>query len=148
MPIPLAGLAFGLGAPALSYMHGKSKGKNDPSKGGLFGTLATGALLNPLSGIAYGMGHRAGRDVAVDQAMDSFASGNPTNFKLRKQDIERDERGQALLNLLDTNKNVSTLFGSGSGQVMNQYGQPFNPLAAGINQQRMGGYNPFQMYQY
>ena len=50
MPIPLAGLAFGLGAPALSYMHGKSKGKNDPSKGGLFGTLATGALLNPLSG--------------------------------------------------------------------------------------------------
>ena len=129
MPIPLAGLAFGLGAPALSYMHGKSKGKNDPSKGGLFGTLATGALLNPLSGIAYGMGHRAGRDVAVDQAMDSFASGSPTNFKLRKQDIERDKRGQSLLNLLDTNKNVSTLFGGGVQQ---------NPM----------GYNPFQMYQY
>ena len=129
MPIPLAGLAFGLGAPALSYMHGKSKGKNDPSKGGLFGTLATGALLNPLSGIAYGMGHRAGRDVAVDQAMDSFAAGSPTNFKLRKQDIERDKRGQALLNLLDTNKNVSTLFGGGVQQ---------NPM----------GYNPFQMYQY
>ena len=135
MPIPLAGLAFGLGAPALSYMHGKSKGKNDPSKGGLFGTLATGALLNPLSGIAYGMGHRAGRDAAVDQAMDSFVSGNPTNFKLRKQDIERDERGQALLNLLDTNKNVSTLFGGGSGQTRNDLGYqlmggPFNPLAA------------------
>ena len=131
MPIPLAGLAFGLGAPALSYMHGKSKGKNDPSKGGLFGTLATGALLNPLSGIAYGMGHRAGRDVAVDQAMDYIAnpSASPTNFKLRKQDIERDKRGQALLNLLDTNKNVSTLFGGGVQQ---------NPM----------GYNPFQMYQY
>ena len=139
MPIPLAGLAFGLGAPALSYMHGKSKGKNDPSKGGLFGTLATGALLNPLSGIAYGMGHRAGRDAAVDQAMDSFASGKPTDFTLREQDIKRDERGRALLGLLD---------GGGSGQMMNQYGQPFNPLG-GLNQQMMGGgYNPFQMYQY
>ena len=131
MPIPLAGLALGLGAPALSYMHGKSKGKNDPSKGGLFGTLATGALLNPLSGIAYGMGHRAGRDAAVDQAMDYIAnpSASPTNFKLRKQDVERDERGQALLNLLDTNKNVSTLFGGGAQQ---------NPM----------GYNPFQVHQY
>ena len=133
MPIPLAGLAFGLGAPALSYMHGKSKGKNDPSKGGLFGTLATGALLNPLSGIAYGMGHRAGRDAAVDQAMDDIL-GKKVN--LRTQDVKRDERGKALLDLLD------------SGTVNNQYGSPFNPLAADINQQRMGGYNPFQMYQY
>ena len=133
MPIPLAGLAFGLGAPALSYMHGKSKGKNDPSKGGLFGTLATGALLNPLSGIAYGMGHRAGRDAAVDQAMDDIL-GKKVN--LRTQDVKRDERGKALLDLLDSNT------------VNNQYGSPFNPLAADINQQRMGGYNPFQMYQY
>ena len=136
MPIPLAGLAFGLGAPALSYMHGRSKGKNDPSKGGLFGTLATGALLNPLSGIAYGMGHRAGRDVAVDQAMDNVFG---KSVKLRQQDLKRDERGRALLGLLD---------GGGSGQMMNQYGQPFNPLG-GLNQQMMGGgYNPFQMYQY
>ena len=136
MPIPLAGLALGLGAPALSYMHGKSKGKNDPSKGGLFGTLATGALLNPLSGIAYGMGHRAGRDVAVDQAMDNVFG---KSVKLRQQDLKRDERGRALLGLLD---------GGGSGQMMNQYGQPFNPLG-GLNQQMMGGgYNPFQMYQY
>ena len=136
MPIPLAGLAFGLGAPARSYMHGKSKGKNDPSKGGLFGTLATGALLNPLSGIAYGMGHRAGRDVAVDQAMDNVFG---KSVKLRQQDLKRDERGRALLGLLD---------GGGSGQMMNQYGQPFNPLG-GLNQQMMGGgYNPFQMYQY
>ena len=136
MPIPLAGLAFGLGAPALSYMHGKSKGKNDPSKGGLFGTLATGALLNPLSGIAYGMGHRAGRDVAVDQAMENVFG---KSVKLRQQDLKRDERGRALLGLLD---------GGGSGQMMNQYGQPFNPLG-GLNQQMMGGgYNPFQMYQY
>ena len=133
MPIPLAGLAFGLGAPALSYMHGKSKGKNDPSKGGLFGTLATGALLNPLSGIAYGMGHKAGRDAAVDQAMDDIL-GKKVN--LRTQDVKRDERGKALLDLLDSNT------------VNNQYGSPFNPLAADINQQRMGGYNPFQMYQY
>ena len=136
MPIPLAGLAFGLGAPALSYMHGRSKGKNDPSKGGLFGTLATGALLDPLSGIAYGMGHRAGRDVAVDQAMDNVFG---KSVKLRQQDLKRDERGRALLGLLD---------GGGSGQMMNQYGQPFNPLG-GLNQQMMGGgYNPFQMYQY
>ena len=132
MPIPLAGLALGLGAPALSYMHGKSKGKNDPSKGGLFGTLATGALLNPLSGIAYGMGHRAGRDAAVDQAMDDIL-GKPV--KLRTQDVKRDKRGKALLDLLDSNT------------VNNQYGSPFNPLAADINQQ-MGGYNPFQMYKY
>ena len=132
MPIPLAGLAFGLGAPALSYMHGKSKGKNDPSKGGLFGTLATGALLNPLSGIAYGMGHRAGRDAAVDQTMDDILG---KKVKLRTQDVKRDERGKALLDLLDSNT------------VNNQYGSPFNPLAANINQ-HMGGYNPFQMYQY
>ena len=134
MPIPLAGLAFGLRAPALSYMHGKSKGKNDPSKGGLFGTLATGALLNPLSGIAYGMGHRAGRDVAVDQAMDNVFG---KSVKLRQQDLKRDERGRALLGLLD---------GGGSGQMMNQYGQPFNPLG-GLNQKMMG-YNPFQVHQY
>ena len=134
MPIPLAGLALGLGAPALSYMHGKSKGKNDPSKGGLFGTLATGALLNPLSGIAYGMGHRAGRDAAVDQAMDDIL-GKPV--KLRTQDVKRDKRGKALLDLLD---------GGGSGQMMNQYGQPFNPLG-GLNQKMMG-YNPFQVHQY
>jgi len=126
MPIPLAGLALGLGAPALSYMHGKSKGKNDPSKGGLFGTLATGALLNPLSGIAYGMGHRAGRDAAVDQAMDDILG---KEVKLRTQDVKRDKRGKALLDLLDTNKNVSTLFGGGAQQ---------NPM----------GYNPFQMYKY
>ena len=76
-------------------------------------------------------GQEAGSDASVDQAMDYIAnpSGNPTNFKLRKQDIERDERGQALLNLLDTNKNVSTLFGGGAQQ---------NPM----------GYNPFQMYKY
>ena len=136
MPIPLAGLAFGLGAPALSYMHGKSKGKNDPSKGGLFGTLATGALLNPLSGIAYGMGHRAGRDAAVDQAMDDILG---KEVKLRTQDVKRDKRGKALLDLLD---------GGGSGQMMNQYGQPFNPLG-GLNQQMMGGaFNPFQKYMY
>ena len=134
MPIPLAGLAFGLGAPALSYMHGKSKGKNDPSKGGLFGTLATGALLNPLSGIAYGMGHRAGRDAAVAQTMDDIL-GKKVN--LRTQDLKRDERGKALLDLLD---------GGGSGQMMNQYGQPFNPLG-GLNQKMMG-YNPFQVHQY
>ena len=134
MPIPLAGLALGLGAPALSYMHGKSKGKNDPSKGGLFGTLATGALLNPLSGIAYGMGHRAGRDAAVDQAMDNILG---KEVKLRTQDVKRDKRGKALLDLLD---------GGGSGQMMNQYGQPFNPLG-GLNQKMMG-YNPFQVHQY
>ena len=144
--IPMAGAALGLGANALSYMHGRSKGKNDPSKGGLGGSLGTGFLLGPTSGLAYGLGHRHGRDAAVDQAMDSFVSGKPTDFTLREQDIKRDKRGQALLNLLDTNKNVSTLFGSGSGQVMNQYGQPFNPLG-GLNQKMMG-YNPFQVHQY
>ena len=59
--------------------------------------------------------------------------------KLRQQDLKRDERGKALLDLLD---------GGGSGQMMNQYGQPFNPLG-GLNQQMMGGaFNPFQKYMY
>ena len=62
------------------------------------------------------MGHRAGRDAAVDQAMDDVF-GKPV--KLRQQDLKRDERGKALLDLLDR---------GGSGQMM--------------------GYNPFQMYQY
>ena len=60
--------------------------------------------------------------------------------KLRTQDVKRDKRGKALLDLLD---------GGGSGQMMNQYGQPFNPLG-GLNQkmqnnayQLMGGpFNP------
>ena len=82
--------------------------------------------------MAYGAGHRAGRDVAVDQTMDDILG---KKVKLRTQDVKRDERGRALLDLLD------------SGTVNNQYGAPFNPLAANINQQ-MGGYNPFQMYKY
>ena len=106
MPIPLAGLALGLGAPALSYLHGKSKGQNDPSKGGLFGTLATGALLNPLSGIAYGMGHRAGRDAAVDQAMDDIF-GKPV--KLRQQDLMRDPRGKQLMAMADLSSMMNPL---------------------------------------
>ena len=47
MAVPMAGAALGLGANALSYMHGRSKGKNDPSKGGLVGSLGTGFLLGP-----------------------------------------------------------------------------------------------------
>ena len=152
MPAPLAGMALSLTPVALSYMHGRSKGKKDPSKGGLGGTLATGALLNPLSGVAYGLGHRHGRDAAVDEAMDSLASGKSANINLREQDLKRDKRGRALLGLMDTNKNVETLLGKspntsfnmgghsfGGGmraqpQYVNQYGGAYNPLAADINQ--------------
>ena len=96
MPIPIAGLALGLGAPMLSYMHGKSKGQNDPTKGGLFGTLASGALLNPLSGIAYGMGHKAGRQKAVANTMDAMQAGLPVNATFRQQDMKSDPRGNVI----------------------------------------------------
>ena len=122
MPIPLAGLALGLGAPALSYMHGKSKGKNDPSKGGLFGTLATGALLNPLSGIAYGMGHKAGREKAVSNTMDAMFSGMPvTDVTLRQQDMQSDPRGRLIEAIMDTRQQ--------NQMRLNQaLGVPFNPM--------------------
>ena len=103
MPIPIAGLALGLGAPMLSYMHGKSKGQKDPSKGGLGGALASAALLNPLSGIAYGMGHKAGREKAVSNTMDAMFSGMPvTDVTLRQQDMQSDPRGRLIEAIMDT----------------------------------------------
>ena len=141
--IPMAGAALGLGAPALSYMHGKSKGKKDPSKGGLGGAVASGMLLNPLSGMAYGLGHRHGRDEAVDEAMDSFGSGKPVNFTLREQDLKRDKKGRAFIDLMNTNKNVKTLMGGGAQpRFVNQYGGAYNPLAADINQQKIRNVSP------
>ena len=143
MPAPLAGMALSLTPVALSYMHGRSKGKKDPSKGGVGGSIASGMLLNPLSGMAYGLGHRHGRDAAVDEVMDSFSTGAPVdNVTLRDQDLKRDKRGRAFLNLLDTNKNVETLmgtnvFGKAQPQFVNQYGGAYNPLAADINQRMM-----------
>jgi hypothetical protein len=135
MPLPLAGMALSLTPVALSYMHGKSKGEKDPSKGGLGGSIASGMLLNPLSGIAYGLGHRHGRDKAVDKAMSSFATGAPIdNVTLREQDLKRDKRGRAFMNLLDTNENVRTLMGEKMPQFVNQYGGAYNPLAADLNQ--------------
>ena len=135
MPLPLAGMALSLTPVALSYMHGRSKGEKDPSKGGLGGSIASGMLLNPLSGMAYGLGHRHGRDAAVDEAMDSFSSGKPVDFTLREQDLKRDKKGRAFLGLMDTNKNVQTLMGGGAQpQFVNQYGGAYNPLAADINQ--------------
>ena len=122
MPIPIAGLALGLGAPMLSYMHGKSKGQNDPTKGGLFGTLASGALLNPLSGIAYGMGHKAGREKAVANTMDSMFSGMPvTDVTLRQLDMQSDPRGRLIEAIMDTRQQ--------NQMRLNQaLGVPFNPM--------------------
>ena len=122
MPIPIAGLALGLGAPMLSYMHGKSKGQNDPTKGGLFGTLASGALLNPLSGIAYGMGHKAGREKAVANTMDAMFSGMPvTDVTLRQQDMQSDPRGRLIEAIMDTRQQ--------NQMRLNQaLGVPFNPM--------------------
>ena len=122
MPIPLAGLALGLGAPALSYMHGKSKGQKDPSKGGLGGALASAALLNPLSGIAYGMGHKAGREKAVSNTMDAMFSGMPvTDVTLRQQDMQSDPRGRLIEAIMDTRQQ--------NQMRLNQaLGVPFNPM--------------------
>ena len=122
MPIPLAGLALGLGAPVLSYMHGKSKGQKDPSKGGLGGALASAALLNPLSGIAYGMGHKAGREKAVANTMDAMFSGMPvTDVTLRQQDMQSDPRGRLIEAIMDTRQQ--------NQMRLNQaLGVPFNPM--------------------
>ena len=121
MPIPIAGLALGLGAPVLSYMHGKSKGQKDPSKGGLGGALASAALLNPLSGIAYGMGHKAGREKAVSNTMDAMFSGMPvTGVTLRQQDMQSDPRGRLIEAIMDTRQQ--------NQMRLNQaLGVPFNP---------------------
>ena len=122
MPIPIAGLALGLGAPMLSYMHGKSKGQKDPSKGGLGGALASAALLNPLSGIAYGMGHKAGREKAVANTMDAMFSGMPvTDVTLRQQDMQSDPRGRLIEAIMDTRQQ--------NQMRLNQaLGVPFNPM--------------------
>ena len=122
MPIPLAGLALGLGAPVLSYMHGKSKGQKDPSKGGLGGALASAALLNPLSGIAYGMGHKAGREKAVSNTMDAMFSGMPvTDVTLHQQDMQSDPRGRLIEAIMDTRQQ--------NQMRLNQaLGVPFNPM--------------------
>ena len=122
MAIPLAGAALGLGAPALSYMHGKSKGQKDPSKGGLGGALASAALLNPLSGIAYGMGHKAGREKAVSNTMDAMFSGMPvTDVTLRQQDMQSDPRGRLIEAIMDTRQQ--------NQMRLNQaLGVPFNPM--------------------
>ena len=122
MPIPLAGLTLGLGAPMLSYMHGKSKGQKDPSKGGLGGALASAALLNPLSGIAYGMGHKAGREKAVSNTMDAMFSGMPvTDVTLRQQDMQSDPRGRLIEAIMDTRQQ--------NQMRLNQaLGVPFNPM--------------------
>ena len=122
MPIPIAGVALGLGAPMLSYMHGKSKGQKDPSKGGLGGALASAALLNPLSGIAYGMGHKAGREKAVSNTMDAMFSGMPvTDVTLRQQDMQSDPRGRLIEAIMDTRQQ--------NQMRLNQaLGVPFNPM--------------------
>ena len=122
MPIPLAGLALGLGAPVLSYMHGKSKGQKDPSKGGLGGAIGSGLLLNPLSGIAYGMGHKAGREKAVSNTMDAMFSGMPvTDVTLRQQDMQSDPRGRLIEAIMDTRQQ--------NQMRLNQaLGVPFNPM--------------------
>ena len=122
MPIPLARLALGLGAPVLSYMHGKSKGQNDPSKGGLGGAIGSGLLLNPLSGIAYGMGHKAGREKAVSNTMDAMFSGMPvTDVTLRQQDMQSDPRGRLIEAIMDTRQQ--------NQMRLNQaLGVPFNPM--------------------
>ena len=103
-------------------MHGKSKGQKDPSKGGLGGALASAALLNPLSGIAYGMGHKAGREKAVSNTMDAMFSGMPvTDVTLRQQDMQSDPRGRLIEAIMDTRQQ--------NQMKLNQaLGVPFNPM--------------------
>tara|TARA_Y100001938_G_C7723812_1_gene251282 strand:- start:122 stop:475 length:354 start_codon:yes stop_codon:yes gene_type:complete len=108
LALPLAGAALGLAPSALAYMHGKSKGQNDPSKGGLGGSLANAVLFGPLAGMAYGAGHRAGRDKAVDQAMDDMF-GRYSDVQLRKQDLMRDPRGKQLMAMADLSSMMNPL---------------------------------------
>jgi len=124
MPIPLAGLALGLGAPMLSYMHGKSKGQNDPSKGGLGGAIGSGLLLNPLSGIAYGMGHKSGREKAVANTMDAMQAGLPVNATFRQQDMKSDPRGNVIDALFQFQK-------SNRDKLTNAFGLPQGALDGG-----------------
>ena len=122
MPIPLAGLALGLGAPALSYLHGKSKGQNDPSKGGLGGALGSAVLLNPLSGIAYGMGHKAGREKAVSNTMDAVFSGAPVSgITLREQDMQSDPRGRLIDAMMEAQQ-------YNQARLNQAYGVPYNAM--------------------
>ena len=147
--IPMAGAALGLGAPALSYMHGRSKGKNDPSKGGLVGSLGTGFLLGPTSGLAYGLGHRHGREKAVANTMDAMQAGLPVNATFRQQDMRSDPRGNvidALFQFQKSNRDkLTNAFGLPQG-ALDGGGLTGNSLG-GLNQKMMG-YNPLQMYQY
>ncbi len=74
MPQVAAMLGIGIGIPALiANWHGRSAGYADPSKGGLGGTIGYGLLSNPISGIAYGQGHQAGRNAATV----AMLGGNP-----------------------------------------------------------------------
>ena len=64
-PAQAALLGAGVVAPPiLGYTHGRVAGYNDPSKGGLGGTLGYTVLGNPLGGLAYGLGHQGGREAA------------------------------------------------------------------------------------
>ncbi len=77
MPQVAAMLGIGLGVPALAARwHGHSAGYADPSRGGLGGTIGYGLLSNPLSGIAYGQGHQAGRNAATVEML----GGNPNTI--------------------------------------------------------------------
>jgi len=51
--------------PVLGYTHGRVAGYNDPSKGGLGGTVGYGFFGSPIAGLAYGLGHQGGREAAT-----------------------------------------------------------------------------------
>ncbi len=134
MPLPLAGAAIGLTPAVISYMHGRHTGHKDPSKGGLGGSVGWGVLANPLSGLTYGLGHRHGRDAAVDNAL----SGDPSNIRqggydLRRPDLLRDPKGRQLVKHLENQgygkvnmlENINSLQRSQIPSAM-----PYTPLMA------------------
>lgn len=69
----VAGAALGLAAPALiAGIHGQRSGYLNPNSSGLGGGLGYGLLLSPMTGVAYGLGHMAGREKAKDKAISNL----------------------------------------------------------------------------
>ncbi len=78
--------------PVLGYTHGRVAGYNDPSKGGLGGTVGYGFFGSPLAGLAYGLGHQGGREAATNAA-----GAMPTEEQRIEEYLRKRESRQRLL---------------------------------------------------
>lgn len=78
--------------PILGYTHGRVAGYNDPSKGGLGGTVGYGFFGSPIAGLAYGLGHQGGREAAT-----GAAGVMPTQEQQLEEYLRKREAKQRLL---------------------------------------------------